>query len=129
MMYFYYAGSFFLPFMVSLILVPLTKWYALKRGFIDVPAARKVHQSPVPLGGGIAVFFSVVLTALAAMVFADFHIPRTIVGLFAGAFLLIIVGLLGLPHLPEDLQPALPQATQSARRPSPPHRPSRPRGI
>jgi UDP-GlcNAc:undecaprenyl-phosphate GlcNAc-1-phosphate transferase len=94
MMVLYYIGSFFLPFLVAMLLVPLVKWNASKLGFVDMPAARKVHVSPVPLGGGIAVFLSVVFTALVAIALADFHIPGTIVGLFAGAFLLITVGLL-----------------------------------
>ncbi|UCE66944.1 MAG: sugar transferase [Candidatus Zixiibacteriota bacterium] len=74
--------------------MPLVKWNASRLGFVDMPAARKLHVSPVPLGGGLAVFLSVVLTSLAAIIFADFQIPRTIIGLFAGAFLLITVGFL-----------------------------------
>jgi UDP-GlcNAc:undecaprenyl-phosphate GlcNAc-1-phosphate transferase len=94
MISFYYIGSFFLPFLASMILMPLVKWNASRLGFVDMPAARKLHVSPVPLGGGMAVFLSVVLTALIAVAFADFHIPRTIIGLFAGSFLLITVGFL-----------------------------------
>ena len=94
MIYLYYIGSFFLPFLASMILVPLVKWNASRLGFVDIPAARKVHVYPVPLGGGLAVFLSVVLTALIAVTFADFQIPRSIIGLFAGAFLLITVGFL-----------------------------------
>jgi len=90
----YYIISFSLPFLLSLILVPVVKRYSQKLGFVDMPAARKIHTSPVPLGGGVVVFLSVLTTAVIAATVAEFQIPKTIIGMFAGASLLIIVGFL-----------------------------------
>jgi UDP-GlcNAc:undecaprenyl-phosphate GlcNAc-1-phosphate transferase len=39
---------------------PGAKWVALKFGIIDQPAARKVHTTPIPRFGGIAMYVAVV---------------------------------------------------------------------
>jgi UDP-GlcNAc:undecaprenyl-phosphate GlcNAc-1-phosphate transferase len=75
-------------------LIPLVKSRAASLGFVDMPAARKSHAVPTPLGGGIPVFMGIILTVLLAVAIADFHIPRTIVGIFAGGVLLMTVGFL-----------------------------------
>ena len=42
------------------------RWISPKIGLIDKPAARKVHLVPTPLGGGIGIWFGVVLPLVAA---------------------------------------------------------------
>ena len=36
-------------------------------GFIDKPGGRKIHANPKPLGGGVAIFWAVVLPMLAVL--------------------------------------------------------------
>lgn len=49
---------------LALVLTPLVRRYALRRGLIDHPGARRSHQLPVVRGGGLAVGISIVLTIL-----------------------------------------------------------------
>lgn len=57
------AISIACSFVVGLILVPFVRGFALKVGMVDDPdAERKLHKQPIALGGGIAVFVSVVVT-------------------------------------------------------------------
>jgi UDP-GlcNAc:undecaprenyl-phosphate GlcNAc-1-phosphate transferase len=46
------------------------RWLAPKLGLIDRPAARKVHQVPTPLGGGIGVWCGVIVPLALAQVLA-----------------------------------------------------------
>ncbi len=61
-----YLSGFALAFAVSLILAAVVIRVAPKLGFVDAPAARKVHTQPVPLGGGIAILGAILLISIAA---------------------------------------------------------------
>ena len=50
---------------VSASLVPLARWLARRLGVMDAPGERKVHETPMPRLGGVAVFVS--FTALVAL--------------------------------------------------------------
>ena len=66
---------------------------AIKTGLVDHPDERKHHKGQIPLIGGIAMFVGFSFTAL------TLDIPLTPYrGLFAGAMLLIIVGVLDDLH-------------------------------
>jgi UDP-GlcNAc:undecaprenyl-phosphate/decaprenyl-phosphate GlcNAc-1-phosphate transferase len=71
---------------------------ALRFGMVDKPGPRKVHLSPIPLLGGIAIYLGFVL----ALLLTRHGVPQQqIVGILAGATLLAIVGFLddgGLLH-------------------------------
>lgn len=56
------AGSF----VFSLLLTPLVRAVARSKGFVDEPGPRKIHQWPVALGGGVAIFGAVFLPLAAA---------------------------------------------------------------
>ena len=43
---------------------PGARWVALKLGIIDQPAARKVHSTPIPRFGGVAMYGAVVIALL-----------------------------------------------------------------
>ncbi len=51
-------------FLASLLMVSLVRRWAERLGLMDRPGARKVHQHPIPLGGGIGIWFAVVFTFL-----------------------------------------------------------------
>jgi UDP-GlcNAc:undecaprenyl-phosphate/decaprenyl-phosphate GlcNAc-1-phosphate transferase len=71
---------------------------ALRFGMVDKPGPRKVHLSPIPLLGGIAIYLGFVL----ALLLTRHGVPQQqIIGILAGATLLAIVGFLddgGLLH-------------------------------
>src|SRR6476619_5383001 len=56
------AGSLLPSFLVALIATFLVRQNASRFGLIDLPNERKVHTSPTPRGGGIAVWLGVVGT-------------------------------------------------------------------
>lgn len=65
----FFAVACILPaFAVSLLATAAMRSLAPRWGLIDQPAARKVHVTPTPLGGGIGVWLGVLLTVVAAQV-------------------------------------------------------------
>ncbi len=43
---------------------PLARWLAPRLGFMDKPEARKIHLSPVPRMGGVAIYLAAIIAAL-----------------------------------------------------------------
>lgn len=60
-MIFLIAACFGSAFVVSIIATRLMRTLSPKWGLIDHPAARKVHVTPTPLGGGIGIWLGVTL--------------------------------------------------------------------
>jgi UDP-GlcNAc:undecaprenyl-phosphate GlcNAc-1-phosphate transferase len=56
--YFIYFYLFFFSCLLSLILVPLVRKYAIKKKILDHPGERKIHHDPKPYLGGVAIFLS-----------------------------------------------------------------------
>src|SRR5262245_15196735 len=56
------AGSILPTFVVALLATYLVRKIAARWGLIDLPSERKVHTTPTPRGGGLAVWFAVVAT-------------------------------------------------------------------
>jgi len=81
---------YFIPlvtaFVIGLILTPLVRAIALKLSFVDQPTKRKIHATPIPLMGGVAIYASVLLS----MLVYDGLTPRTWAILIGGTSLLII---------------------------------------
>lgn len=80
-----------LGFAVSLGLTPLTRQIAQRVGLMDQPSARKVHQRPMPLLGGLAIYGAFMI---ALLLFRNW--PQHILELGAilsGATWLALVGL------------------------------------
>ena len=54
-----------LAIVASLAIVPLVRWLAQRLGVVDAPdSPRKLHRTPIALGGGLAVFLAVVMSFL-----------------------------------------------------------------
>jgi len=51
-------------FVIALIATSVMRVVAPKAGLVDQPAARKVHVTPTPMGGGVAIWLGVILTTL-----------------------------------------------------------------
>jgi UDP-GlcNAc:undecaprenyl-phosphate/decaprenyl-phosphate GlcNAc-1-phosphate transferase len=83
--------AFAVALMGSLLLTVPVRRLALHFGMVDLHGPRKVHLSPIPLLGGIAIYFGFVL----AILFTLRGAPHSqIAGILAGATLLAAVGLL-----------------------------------
>lgn len=86
MIYLYALGF---AFVLVFLLVPIVRAAALKVGFVDRPTKRKVHSTPIPLSGGLAIYAGVIITTWLFQ--GDSPILRT---LALGGGLLVIVGLI-----------------------------------
>lgn len=93
----HYVLPFLGALMVGLILTVLVKKFAESRQIVDKPSAgRKIHQRPIPLLGGLAVYLTVLLLI---MVFRDYILdgrilPQYLLAIGLGGFLLMIGGYL-----------------------------------
>ncbi|MFN5769950.1 MAG: hypothetical protein ACK44Z_11435, partial [Pirellulaceae bacterium] len=56
--------------------VGLVRRWAEPLGLMDKPGSRKVHTTPIPLGGGVGIWFSVATTLLAATLLAGLPVVR-----------------------------------------------------
>jgi UDP-GlcNAc:undecaprenyl-phosphate/decaprenyl-phosphate GlcNAc-1-phosphate transferase len=102
--------AFFIALFASLMLVVPVRAFALRVGMVDLPGPRKVHMTPIPLLGGLAIYAAVVIAVLLA-----FNGPaRTqIAGILIGATLVAAVGVLddrGILHHQVKLFVGMPLA-------------------
>jgi UDP-GlcNAc:undecaprenyl-phosphate GlcNAc-1-phosphate transferase len=70
------AGSVLPPLIVSLLATYVVRGWASSLGLIDLPGERKVHTTPTPRGGGLAIWLGVVGTFAAGQL-ALWYVTRT----------------------------------------------------
>ena len=102
--------AFFIALFASLALVVPVRSLALRVGMVDLPGPRKVHLTPIPLLGGVAMYAAVVIAVLFAF---DGPARSQIVGILIGATLVGGVGILddrGLLHHQVKLLIGMPLA-------------------
>src|ERR1039458_7228619 len=75
--------------------VPIRR-IALHWGIVDVPNARKIHRTPIPLLGGVAIYCG---TVIAILGFAGRAARGQIFGILAASTLLLVVGIMDDRHL------------------------------
>lgn len=78
-----------LALLVTTVTIPILSRLALRFGFVDQPNARKIHQTPIPLVGGIAVYLGVVV-ALYVFAWFDYRVK----GIVVASALVLLLGLL-----------------------------------
>jgi len=102
--------AFAVALIASLFLTAPVRQLALRVGMVDQPGPRKVHLTPMPLLGGLAMYCGVVLAVLIAMP-ASARLQSA--GIFIGATLVAFVGALddrGMLHHQVKLFVAMPLA-------------------
>lgn len=87
-------STFMLIFATALVCAiggtPLARRIAVRVGVVDKPNARKIHTSPMPLLGGLAIYAAFLL---ALVLFADrFYIPQ-LIGIIVGATWVSFLGI------------------------------------
>lgn len=82
------AASFLVAFAVALLLTPLVRRLALRVGFVDNPTSHKIHQAPVALLGGVAIYGAFVGAAL-----FQGATRGPLLGIVLGATVLMLVGI------------------------------------
>lgn len=90
-----------LPLALALLLTPLAASWARRRGVTDKPGQapeRKIHQAPVPLLGGVAVFLAFSISVVAVLLLDPSRLvggylhPKHLVGILLGATVLMVGG-------------------------------------
>src|SRR6202171_4505433 len=102
--------AFFIALLASLMLVVPVRALALRVGMVDLPGPRKVHLTPIPLLGGLAMYAAVVIAVLFAFTGAA---RQQVAGILIGATLVAAVGILddrGILHHQVKLFLAMPLA-------------------
>lgn len=90
--------AFLVALVASLVLVVPVRALALRVGMVDLPGPRKVHLTPIPLLGGLAMYLAVMIAVLFAF---DGSARTQIEGILVGASLVAAIGILddrGLLH-------------------------------
>jgi UDP-GlcNAc:undecaprenyl-phosphate GlcNAc-1-phosphate transferase len=102
--------AFTVALIASLGLTVPVRQLALRTGMVDHPGPRKVHVQPMPLLGGLAIYLGVLIALLVSM---DGPALTQVIGIYAGATLVAVVGILddrGLLHHQIKLFGAMPAA-------------------
>ncbi len=86
-------GIFLSIFLIALVVTgfstPWVRKFALWFGFVDAPAARKLHSTPMPLLGGVAI----ILGALLAVLIFSRQLPRSVMAVMLASGMVALVGL------------------------------------
>lgn len=89
-------AALLLSFGVTLLLVPLVRSFAIRRGYVDIPDGnRKLHPHPIPNIGGITIAggFAVGLALLFVIRdFLPFAVSMPGFAVIAGAFIMLVTG-------------------------------------
>lgn len=81
---------FLMALSVTGLSIPWVRKIAVRIGFVDSPAQRKLHSTPMPLMGGVAIFGGAVLAVIAFVP----QFPNTVAGVLLSLTVVALVGLL-----------------------------------
>jgi len=84
----YYWSVFLTGLGIAALVTPEVRAVAVRFGILDRPGERRVHSSPVPLLGGVAVWLGFIVPVL---LFCD--LARPVIGLLAGGSIILAVGI------------------------------------
>ncbi len=70
-------AGFIISLIISALLIPLIIRISNKKGWLDMPNERKVHSTPIPRLGGVAIFIAIIVTSL----IISFFLKSTSLGL------------------------------------------------
>jgi UDP-GlcNAc:undecaprenyl-phosphate GlcNAc-1-phosphate transferase len=76
-------------FLGAYVVTPWAREVSKKCGMVDVPNDRKMHKSPVPYGGGLAIFAGFLLGFLILG-----KLDAKLTGFIIGAFIIVILGII-----------------------------------
>ena len=85
--------SFMTALFAALIMVPFLRQWAIDQGTVDLPEARKVHLTPMPRLGGIAIFLAFLFSCVIFLPIDD-----RIRGMLAGTLVIFATGVVDDLH-------------------------------
>jgi UDP-GlcNAc:undecaprenyl-phosphate GlcNAc-1-phosphate transferase len=80
---------FLFAFLLSFLLTPVVRFFAAKFKILDMPEERKIHEEPIPLMGGLAIYISYVIT-----IFLNFAFSIELKGVVIGGTIILLIGLI-----------------------------------
>lgn len=83
-----FLSTFVLAVLGAVVLTPVSIMIARKLGVLDHPGGRRIHQTPIPRMGGIAIYLAFWLA-----VFLRVDLNSTVIGLFLSSTLIVLVGI------------------------------------
>lgn len=83
-----------LAFLMVKTITPLIIRLALRLNFVDNPNYRKVHKTPIPLMGGVAVFIGFLLVTVLIIIIRMHIFNLPLIGYLTGAVVIVVVGLI-----------------------------------
>lgn len=81
--------TFMTALFAALIMVPFLRKWAFDQGNLDIPDERKMHKTPMPRLGGIAIFLSFLFSVLIYV-----QVTPVVQGLLAGGLIIFVTGLI-----------------------------------
>lgn len=82
--------SFLTAIILSLLITPIIRIFAIKIGAVDKPNYRKIHTALIPRLGGLAIYLSFIIS-----VFLGFdYTNKSINGLVIGSFIIVVCGVI-----------------------------------
>ncbi|MAT97395.1 MAG: undecaprenyl-phosphate alpha-N-acetylglucosaminyl 1-phosphate transferase [Anaerolineaceae bacterium] len=81
---------FLMALSITALSIPWVRRLAIRMGFVDSPAQRKLHSTPMPLMGGVAIFGGAVLAVIAFVP----EFPNTVAGVLLALTVVAFIGLL-----------------------------------
>lgn len=85
-----YILSFIMSAIISFVLTPIVRRIAIKTGAMDIPKDnRRVHKEPMPLIGGLAIFFAVIIVTLIFL-----PLTREIISMIIGSAIIVMGGII-----------------------------------
>jgi UDP-GlcNAc:undecaprenyl-phosphate GlcNAc-1-phosphate transferase len=100
--------AFTAALVASVSLTPAVRQLAFRTGMVDKPNARKIHHTPIPLLGGLAIAFGAIL---ATLVFVEGGPTNQMLAILCGQAILLAVGTAddrGMLHHQTKLMVAMP---------------------
>jgi len=94
----FYLLVFLVSLITTLLLTPVVRIFALKKGILDKPNDRKVHLKPIPILGGIAIYFGFMIAVIVGLLIANLFAFKLslipIIGILVCATLMVLVGVI-----------------------------------
>ena len=85
-----YILPFFVAAFISLIMTPLVRRLAIKIGALDIPKDdRRVHNKPMPLIGGLAIYIAVIVASLLFL-----PIDKSLTSIIVGGTIIVCSGII-----------------------------------
>lgn len=83
-----------IAFLLAVFIVPVVIYFSQKKGLVDNPGERKIHEHPIPRLGGVAVWLSTMLTFLFLVFLSYYPYGSLLSGILLGSSLMFLLGLI-----------------------------------